>query len=180
MGFLSKLLGITDPVEALKGLESAIKILRMSVFSYLLKNVYTPKFGSDEANLWAISVLNTMIVAPPGNEKANNFYNKNEDQIWQEALQIKKLPELSGTSGGASYLYFAEIFFATAMKNKPHLGQAKKSEYASRIMELEERGAQLGVFLPTTKNMRNSNDPIYIIDRICTFANEFIKKNVAG
>lgn len=180
MGFFSKLLGIRDTEEAMESLESAISLLRMSVFSCLLKKVYTSKFSSDEAPLWAMAVLNTMMLLPPGNEQAKIFYEKYEDQIWQETLQVKKYPVLSGGSGGASHLYFAQIFFDTAMYNKPQIGQAQKNIYGSKIMELEERAKQLGIFIPKPKDVCNSNNPLDIIDYICSYANEFVKKSIAG
>ena len=180
MGFLSKLLGRRDPVEELKNLEDAINILSISVFGYLQKKVYTAKFGSDEAASWAMAVSNTMTLSPPGNEQARIFYENNEDQIWQEALQIKKYPELSGITGGASYLYFAKCYFATGMKTLPNIGQEKKSMYASKIMELEERAAQLGIFVPSYKDICDSNNPSDVVGYVCLFANEFIKKSMAG
>lgn len=179
MGFLGKLFGKRDIEEALNNLESAIGMLRMGVFGYLLKKVYTSKFGSNEAAPWAMGVLNTMMLLPPGNEEARCFFEKNEDEIWQEALQIKKYPELSGATGRASYLYFAQLFYYTAIYNNPNIDQAKKDICLSKIRDLEERAAQLGVFIPTAKNVCSSNDPIDIIDCICSHSNEFTK-SMAG
>lgn len=180
MGFLSKLFGKRDIEEAMEGLESAIGILRVSVFGYLIKEVYNPKLGSDEAASWAMAVLNTMMLLPPGNEEARCFFEKNEDEIWQEALQIKKHPELSGASGGASYLYFSQLFYYTAIYNKPNIGQAKKDICHTKIRDLEERAVQLGVFIPTARSVCSSNDPIDIMGLICLYANEYHNKIMAG
>ena len=181
MGFLGKLFGKRDIEESLNRLEFAIGMLRTGVFGYLLKEVYTSKFGSsNEAAPWAMGVLNTMMLLPPGNEVAKCFFEKNEDEIWQESLQIKKYTELSGASGGASHLYFAQLFYYTAIYNNPNIGQAKKDICLSKIRDLEERAAQLGVFIPTAKNVCSSNDPIDIIDCICLHSEEFTKKSMAG
>jgi len=176
MGFWGKLLGVKTIENTIKDLESSIEILKRSVLNYLQKELYLNQYGC-EAPLWTTAVLNTMILSPSGNEEARAFYEKNEDSIWQKSLQIKKYPDLSGTSGGASYLYFAMCFHATAMMNNPHLSDVKKAEYMSQITDLSERASQLGVFVPSVKdNMRNSKDPNYIIDCVCTFTENYSKK----
>ncbi len=175
MGFFSKLLGMKDTAEEMKKLENAISMMRMGVFGYLSNKVYAPRFGKDEGALWAMAVLNTVDLFPPGNEQARTFYEKNEDQIWQEALQIKKYPILSGDTGGVSYIYFASIFYANAMRNNPNIDHAKKNAYSIRANELEERASQLGIFIPSHRNVCNSTDPFDVIDRIILVSPEVMK-----
>ena len=176
MGFLEKLLGVKTMESAITDLESSIEILKKSVLNYLQRELFLNQYGCD-APLWTTAVLNTMILSPSGNEEASIFHEKNEDSIWQESLQIKKYPDLSGTSGGASYLYFAMCFHATAMMNNPHLSDVKKTEFMLQITDLSERASQLGVFVPSVKdNIRNSKDPKYIIDCVCTFTENYSKK----
>lgn len=181
MGLLSKLFGGKSKIEkALEGLDTAINILRISVFGYLYKKVYCSKFSNEDAALWAMAVSNTMYLLPPGNEQARAFYEKNEDKIWQETLQVKKYPDLAGKCGAASYLYFAECYFAMGMKTNPNLGPEKKNFYVSHINELVERAEQLGIYIPAEQDVRSSNNPLEVIDSVCAFANDFMKKSMAG
>lgn len=181
MGLLSKLFGgKSDIEEALEELEAAINILRMGVFGYLYKQVYCSKYSNEDAPLWAMAVSNTMYMLPPGNEQARIFYEENEDQIWLETLQIKKYPDLAGKFGAASYLYFAECYYAMGMKTNPNIGSEKKNLYLSRIRELVERAEQLGIYVPAEREVLNSNSPVEVIGYICAFANDFMKKSMAG
>jgi hypothetical protein len=176
MGLLSKLFGGKSAIEkALEDLDAAINILRIGVFGYLLNKVYCSRFSNEDAAHWAMAVSNTMYLLPPGNEQAKIFYEKNEDQIWHETLQVKKYSDLAGKYGAASYLYFAECYFATGMKINPNLGPDQKSHYVSRIRELEERAKQLGIYIPSEQEVRSSNNPMEVISYVCAFAHEFFE-----
>lgn len=198
MGFL-RLFGIIDKTKAMNDLESSIVTLRRSLMGYLQENVFTPKYNNNEASHWAKAVLNTILVTDPDNEETRIFYGKNEDKIWIEALQVKKYPELSGISGGASYLYFAEMCSATDMMNEPNVKesmhdimnkslvqskldndlsrrQLKMGRQNRRYIDLKDRAEQLGIYVPAAKDVCKSDRPLNVIDSIRSFSKEFSKK----
>lgn len=201
MRSLGKRIGIRDKKQIMRELDSSVDLLRKSVFVYLLNNVYIQKFGANEAKHWTMAVLSTLLQTDPDNELSRLFLNENEDKIWLEALQVKKHPDLSGVSGAASYLYFAEICFVTDMMREPNIEQTlhdiinrsakqlsmdkdfsrrqlKEGIHNSRVIELNNRAEQLGIFIPTARDICNSDDPINIIESICSFANVFFNKNI--
>ncbi|MGD9686108.1 MAG: hypothetical protein AB7U43_03945 [Desulfobacter sp.] len=177
MVFIKKLFSCkTNREKALENLEEAIDILRIGIFSFLHKNFYSLKFNDIEASFWAVAVLNTMYLLPPANEKARIFYETNEDQIWQETLQLKKCPDLSGKFGSASYLYFSECYFAMGMKTNPNNSQDKCKYYSDRITELVERAELLGIYVLAEQEIRTSNNPLEVIDSALEFAIDFREK----
>ena len=175
MGFFGKLLGLRDNAEEMKKLENAITMMRMGAFGYLTNKIYAPRFGKEEGALWAMAVLNTVDLFPPGDDRARFFCENNEEQIWQGALQIKKYPKLSGERGGVSYICFASIFYATAMKNNPNIEHAKRNAYTLRVSDLEERASQLSIFVPLHRSVCNSTDPFDIISSIVLISPEVMK-----
>jgi len=133
----------------------------------------------------------------PKNEQAKSFYIMNEDKIWLESLQIKKYPELSGISGGVSYLYFAEMYFLTDFLNEHSIKEVlndiqSKSIVQSRIddnpskrqeqigrhnekyLDLRERAEQLGIWFPTVSDICKGDNVVDVITQIRSFTDSFL------
>jgi hypothetical protein len=193
--------GLIDKNKCMLKLDSDIYVLKKSVFGYLYNNVYRHRYSADESALWAMSVLNTLLLVAPDSEQAVSFYGKNEDKIWLESLQVKIYPELSGASGGASYLYFAEMCSVTDIMNEPSASQSihdimhksltqtmldddlsrrqlKMGRHNIRYIDLRDRSEQLGIFVPSIKNVCKGNNVFDIIDSIRSFTNIFLKHRI--
>jgi len=176
MGFLTRLFG-RGPQEYLKSLDESINLLRLGVFTYLFKNRYVPKFGKKEGSLWAASVLNTLVLQSPGNEQAKLFYKKNDDAILKEASSICRDPELTGLTGGASYLYAAEILYSTAMTRSPQTDHETKQLHSERIQDLEQQAARLTIWIPNSSHICGSTDVKDCINGIANFAKNFLNRH---
>ena len=131
-------------------------------------------FGNEEANLWAVAIVNTLTLRPPGNEQAKLFYQKHEQEILHEVSAIRKDSELSGISGGASYLYAAEILYSTAMAKNPQIDNITKNLHANRIQALEEQAVHCGIWIPDSYHICGSNDVRKCISCIHAFAKNFL------
>jgi hypothetical protein len=181
MFILSRLLrrGAERPVR-LQILEESIAHLRLTVFIYLYEKKYLPVFGKEEAAFLAAAVVNTMLHEAPGNEQAKVYYERNKDKIFQEASKISKDKELSGIAGGASYLYAAEILYATAMINNPYLASTTKELYSKVIHVLEEQATLLDIWIPDSYSICGSNDVREWICHIYCFAKDYLDKHAIG
>ena len=200
MSFL-RMFGLIDKREWILKLETDIYILNRSVLGYLFNNIFCSKFNSGASIIWSQAVLDTLLSAQPSNEQAKTFYADNEEQIWLEALQLKKYPELSGLSGGVSYLYFAEICLATDIMNEPNViqslndimnksltqsrldddlsnRQARMGRHNMRYIDLRDRADQLGIFIPSAKDVCKSKSALNIINGIRSFTNIFLKYRI--
>lgn len=164
------------PEEKLKILDESIEVLSFAIFIYLFKK-YIPIFGKDKANLWAVGIINTFTLRPPGNEEAKVFYEKHAAEIFEETATISQDTELSGPSGGVSYLYAAEILYSTAMTKSPQIDNETKSIYLDRIQALEEQAVHMGIWIPDSYQICGCNDVTKCISRIHAFANNFLNKH---
>jgi len=195
------LFGTIDKCKIMMKLETDIYILKRSVYGYLYSNVYKNRFSKKDSAIWAMAVLNTLLITVPDDKEAISFYEKNEDKIWLESLQVKKYSELSGPSGGASWLYFAEMCFATDMMNEPNiqesihdimhksLAQSKLDDDLSRrqiemgrhnirYRNLKDRADLLGIFLPSVGGISSDNNVSMLVNNIRLFTNIFMKYRV--
>lgn len=194
MGTLGGLLGVRDKNKIMGDLRASIGLLRTSVFDFLCGNLYGPRFSIDESRLLARAVLSVLLAEEPFTDDDCSFLNKNEDRVWVEALQVKKYPELSGRDGAVSCLLFAEICYETDMLNEPDIEQyiyditnksliqlklesdpsrrkTKTGIHNSKVIYLNDRAEQLGIFIPTAKDICESNDMAKIVKAISIFAN---------
>lgn len=161
MSFFRKLFSRSARPVELQLLEESIQHLQLGMFAYLCKNRYDPLYGNEQANFWAVAVMNTVMLEEAANEEGRRFYETNRHNLMQEALKLRDDPLLAEC---ASCLYAALILGLAIMKANP---------LSERARELEARATDLGLYIPSTFDICGSGDARECIRRIADFARKF-------
>lgn len=146
-------------------LEESNQHLRLGMFAYLCKNRYDPLYGNEQANLWAVAVLNTVLVEEATNEEGRTFYETNRQNVMPEALKLRDHPLLAEC---ASYLYAAQVIYLATMTMDP---------LPEHSRELAARATELGLYIPNTFDICGSSDAAECSRRIADFATEFFARH---
>jgi hypothetical protein len=149
-------------------LDKSIDFLCLGIFRYLLKKKYAPVYGEKMAKFWAAAVLNTILLQPPSNNEAQDFYRKNQEKILQDAVNINKDEELATAT---SYLYAAKTI---------SLAATTKNIYSERSQELGQQATRLGIYIPNTYDICGTDNMGDCIKSIDSFAKAFLNKNSKG